>query len=220
MPIYKKYNKEFFKKWSPDMAYILGFLYADGNIVKTKRGTHYISFYTADRDLLVSVAEIMELPHKISERKSETGSVYRIQIGSREMFNDLVKIGLTPNKSLRMDLPVIPKQYEGDFVRGFFDGDGNIWVGCTHKTRKKPTPVMFAAFTSASKMFLNRLAILLGSVGLEGGSLFKLKEGNYCRLQYSTLDSLKIYKIMYNTPSKLFLHRKKLIFERFIELRL
>jgi len=202
------------------MAYILGFLYADGNIVRTKRGTHYISIYTADRELLVSITKIIKLPHKISERKSETGSVYRIQIGSREMFEDLVRIGLTPNKSLRMEIPLIPEQHVGDFARGYFDGDGNVWVGCTHKTRKKTTPVMFVAFTSASKMFLNHLAILLRSVGLVGGSLFKLKDGNYCRLQYSTLDSLKIYKIMYNTPSKLFLGRKKLIFERFIELRL
>lgn len=202
------------------MVYILGFLYADENIVETKRGTHYIAFYTADRDLLVSIAKIMKLSHKISEQKSEIGAVYRIQIGSKEMFEDLVQIGLTPNKSLRMKLPVVPKKYEGDFVRGYFDGDGNVWVGCTHKTRNKQTPVMFVAFTSASKMFLKNIVTLLGLLGLKGGSLFKLKDGNYCRLQYSTLDSLKIYKIMYNTPSKLFLHRKKLIFERFIELRL
>ncbi|MEI6041995.1 MAG: LAGLIDADG family homing endonuclease [bacterium] len=202
------------------MAYILGFLFADGNIIKTKRNTHFISFYTADRELLISIAEVMKLPHKISEIKSETGSVYRVQIGSKEMFNDLVLLGLTPNKSLRMDIPTIPKKYEGDFIRGYFDGDGNIWVGHTNKTRKKPTSVMFVAFTSASKMFLNNLFNMLNSLGLDGGSLFNLRSGNYSRLQYSTRDSLKIYKIMYNTTSKLYLDRKKLIFEGFMKMRL
>ena len=201
------------------MAYILGFLFADGNIMKTKRNTHFISFYTADREILVSIAEVMKLPHKISERKSETGSVYRVQIGSKEMFDDLVSLGLTPNKSRRMKLPFVPKKYIADFVRGYFDGDGNVWVGYTNKTRKKPTFVMFVAFTCASNIFLQNLSVVLKTVGLKGGSLFKLKDGNYGRLQFSTLDSLKIYKIMYNTTSKLYLDRKKLIFENFIKMR-
>ncbi len=219
MPIFKSVNKDFFKKWSHDMAYILGFLFADGNIMKTKRNTHFISFYTADRELLVTIAEVMELSHKISERKSETGSVYRIQIGSKEMFEDLGLLGLTPNKSRRMELPVVPPEYLGDFIRGYFDGDGNVWVGYTNKSREKPTSTMLVGFTCASKVFLEDLAVSLKSLGLKGGSLFKVKNMNCGRLQYSTSDSLKIYKIMYNTTSKLYLDRKRLTFERFIKMR-
>ena len=217
--MFKNFNKDFFKKWSPDMAYILGFLFADGNIIKTKRNTHFISFYTADRILLVSIAEVMELSHKISERKSETGSVYRIQIGSKEMFKDLVLLGLTPNKSRRMKLPIVPPKYLGDFIRGYFDGDGNVWVGRINKNRKKPTSVMLVSFTSASRVFLEDLRVVISSMGVKGGSIFKVKNMNCSRLQYSTLDSLKIFKIVYNTTSKLLLDRKKLIFERFIEMR-
>ena len=55
MPIPKKYNKDFFKTWSSDMAYILGFMYADGNIIKTKRGTHFIAVYSADEDILIAM---------------------------------------------------------------------------------------------------------------------------------------------------------------------
>ena len=201
------------------MAYILGFLFADGNIIKTKRNTHFFSFSTADKELLVSIAKIMELPHKISERKSETGCVYRMQVGSKEMFDDLITLGLTPNKSLRMKLPFIPKKYEGDFIRGYFDGDGNVWVGYTNKKRRNPTLNMLTAFTCASRVFLENLAVILRDLGLEGGSIFKVKNLNCGRLQYSTLDSLKIYKIMYNTTGKLLLDRKKLTFERFIKMR-
>jgi len=39
MPIYKEINISFFKKWDPEMAYILGFIFADGNIIYTKRNT-------------------------------------------------------------------------------------------------------------------------------------------------------------------------------------
>ncbi len=32
MPIYKTKNEAFFKKWTPEMAYVLGFFTADGTI--------------------------------------------------------------------------------------------------------------------------------------------------------------------------------------------
>lgn len=219
MPVFKNINKDFFKVWSNDMAYILGFLFADGNIMKTKRNTHFVSFSTADKELLVSISKIMRSSHKISERKSETGSVFRIQVGSREIFNDLVALELTPNKSLRMKFPCVPKIYIGDFIRRYFDGDGNVWVGYGNKTRSKSTLNMLTAFTCASWGFLEGLAITLKDLGVKGGSLFKVKNLNCGRLQYSTLDSLKIYKIMYNTNSKLYLTRKRLVFERFTKMR-
>ena len=60
------------------MAYILGFMYADGNIVKTKRGNHYIAIYTADEALLISMTKCMKAKHKVSVRISDTGCNYRI----------------------------------------------------------------------------------------------------------------------------------------------
>jgi len=80
VPIYKKIDKNFFKKWSPEMAYVLGFFAADGNMVNTNRGGCYISFYSSDRSILSSMQEVMKSNHKLSIRKSE--NVYRFQIGS------------------------------------------------------------------------------------------------------------------------------------------
>jgi intein-encoded DNA endonuclease-like protein len=219
MPIKKEFDKTFFKKWSPDMAYILGFLFADGNIIKTKRNTHFVALYTADYHLLFSMRRRMGSDHKISERTSDTGSVYVVQIGSRELFDDLIRLGLTPNKARRMQLPKIPKKYVGDFVRGYFDGDGCIWSGLTHAQRRRQTDALLLSFTSASHYFLSGLLDLLKARGILGGSLFRSKKGNFSRLSFSTLDSLKIYKIMYNEPTELFLPRKKLVFENFIQMR-
>jgi len=44
MPIYKTKNENFFKKWTPEMAYVLGFFAADGSMVKNKRGACFIEF--------------------------------------------------------------------------------------------------------------------------------------------------------------------------------
>lgn len=215
MPIHKSYDVDFFKSWNSEMAYILGFLYADGNITKTKRGTHYVTWYTADKDLLEKMKAIMQAEHLIKLRESKSGKVYRMQIGSKNWFDDLSRLGLRPNKTRRLMLPILPKQFQGDFVRGYFDGDGNVWTGYIHKDREKSTKTIQVSFTSASKEFLVSLRDLLRTSGLSGGGLYVEKNGCYARLTFSVRDALKIYKIMYNAEHKLLLKRKKQVFEKY-----
>ena len=216
MPIHKDYNKNFFKTWSHDMAYVLGFLYADGNIIKTKRGTHFIAFYSADEILLQSIRTVLESDHVLAKRSSVSGEVFRLQIGSKEWFDDLCELGLTPNKSKRMQMPVIPSEYFGDFLRGYFDGDGNVWIGSIHKDRLRTPLSIQTTFTSGSFEFLESVRQRLHQLGLSGGSLFRSNHGNYSRLTFSKQDTLKIFNIMYNAPHKLHLKRKKAVFEKFI----
>lgn len=202
------------------MAYILGFMYADGNIVETKRGNHYVALYTADEKLLISMQNKMGSDHKVSLRNTtSSGCVYRIQVGSKEWFVDLGKLGLFPNKSMRMQLPVIPQIFLGDFIRGYFDGDGNVWTGLIHKNRKTKHMAIQVCFTSGSYEFLESLYSALTLRGLEGGTLYRSKKGNYARLAFSIRDALKLFEIMYNTPHTLYLKRKKDVFKRFMEMR-
>ncbi len=214
----KKYNKDFFKTWSREMAYILGFMYADGNVVVTKRGNYYIAIYTSDEELLGLMRDLMESEHKISKRNSHSGSVYRIQVGSKEWFDDLGEVGLTPNKSLRMQLPIIPPPYFGDFIRGYFDGDGNVWTGTIHKERRTTHVTLRVSFTSGSVQFLKALHSVLRKSHIEGGSVYTSKIRNFSRLTFSERDALKLYKIMYNIPHRLYLKRKKDVFDAFVEI--
>jgi len=215
MSIHRNYDLNFFKTWSSDMAYILGFMYADGNIVETKRGNQYVAIYTADEELLHRMRTSMRSEHKIAKRESDTGCNYRIQIGSREWFADLGTLGLFPNKTKRMQLPDIPARYFGDFVRGYFDGDGNVWIGMINKYRNKPTRVIQVGFTSGSRGFLSELCVSLKKRGMRGGSLYDSKTKNFSRLSFSTIDALKLSEIMYNGQPKLYLRRKQLRFEQF-----
>lgn len=219
VPITRNYDKDFFKTWSSEMAYVLGFLYADGNVVKTKRGTHFVAVYSADKEILVKMRNVFKSNHSISARRSSTGCVYRIQIGSKEWFADVSKLGLTPGKVRRMTLPKIPKPYFGDFVRGYFDGDGNVWVGIMNKNRTNPNKVLMSAFTSSSHAYLEALHQNLLAAGLRGGSLYRSKKDNFSRLSLSVQDSLKLHEIMYNGAHKLYLKRKKLVFDGFVKMR-
>lgn len=69
MPIYKKVNTRFFKKWSDDMAYVLGFFAADGGITINNRGGYYIDIHICDGNLLYKIRKVLESDHKISKRK-------------------------------------------------------------------------------------------------------------------------------------------------------
>ena len=220
MPIYKTKNENFFKKWSAEMAYVLGFFAADGTMIKNKREAHFIEFSNTDKNLLEKIKKTLNSNHKISFRKRNKNwkQAYRLQIGSRVMFNDLTKIGLTQNKTKIMALPKIPNKYFSHFIRGYFDGDGNVWFGLINKKRKKPYLAIQSVFTSGSKHFLQSLKICLENFGLNGGYMASPK--SFYRLVYSVNNSLKLYDLMYNrNNTDLYLKRKRIVFEKFIKTR-
>lgn len=221
--MYKKINKDFFKEWSSEMAYVLGFLFADGNIIHTKRNTWFWSLQITDKEILVKIKKTINSSHKISckKKKENNKQLYRLQVGSKEMCLDLISLGLNPKKSKTMIFPKVSDKYFKDFLRGYFDGDGGVWFGLKNKSQRKKTYTISTCFTSGSKEFLIALKDLLFKYGLLGGSLV-VKERGF-DLKYSINDTLILYKIMYNNnilKNKLFLERKKCIFEKYMRLRL
>ncbi len=143
---------------------------------------------------------------------------YRLQIGSREMCDDLRKLGLRERKSYHLFFPKIPRAYFFNFVRGYFDGDGNVWIGAVHKDRKTQHIAIQTVFTSCSEKFLQDLKKTLEQYGIKGG--LSCRKG-FSRLYYSIHSSLLLYKKMYNARRKtrLYLPRKKVVFEKFISMR-
>ena len=205
------------------MAYVVGFFAADGYITVNRRGGQFWCIQITDGELLKTIKKIIKADHKINVRKGlgNNQDLFRLQVGSIEMCDDLRTLGFTERKTKSLVVPNVPAKYFADFVRGYFDGDGNVWVGYTHKNRKSLTLSIMTAFTSCSVNFLQNLKSRLGHVGLIGGSVYQSKK-NYARLQFSTNNSLKLYNFMYNHnayQNNLFLSRKKLIFDRFIKVQ-
>src|SRR3989344_2282138 len=107
MPIFKTKDEDFFKKWSHEMAYVLGFISADGNINIGKRGNKYLEITSTDRDILEKILISFKADHKISarKRKEKWKTAFRIQIGSKIIVDDLKNLGITPKKTFRFKLP-------------------------------------------------------------------------------------------------------------------
>lgn len=118
----------FFEKIdTPEKAYWLGFLLADGNIYQT---TLSIKIQKADEQHLHKLLKTLKATNNIENdftiiRNNKHHSV-RVRFCSKKMTNDLIKKGITPRKSTREKLPDFPTKFTKDFLRGFYDGDGSF----------------------------------------------------------------------------------------------
>ena len=215
-------NEKFFDIWTNGMAYVLGYLYADGSLEDSPyiRGK-YVRVTSTDYDRIESIRTLMKSLHTIVlEKQREHGKQrFLLRIGNGKLFDALIRIGVTPRKSFTMLLPSIPRRYLGAFVRGYFDGDGCAHVDVVHGRPKR----LLSIFTSGSKKFLEDLhERLQKDVGLIGNGLYKHGSaiGTY-QLRYSTRDSLKLFMLMYprGLNKKLHLSRKYDIFIQYLKLR-
>ncbi len=219
MPAKKSINENFFKEWTSEMAYVLGFFIADGNMSRNKRGSCYIEFHITDKEILEKMRTALKSSHKISERKKIYGhkKVYRLQIGSKLLFENLMSLGVFPRKSKKIRLPSIPDGLFNHFLRGYFDGDGCVYFG-RRKDRNNKNGILQVEFVSGSKIFLKQLHKEIASkIGTKGGSKF-FANGAY-RLKFSIKDSVRLYEFMYrDVKSGLLLKRKRDIFEKYFKM--
>lgn len=114
-------NEHYFKTWSNNMAYILGFFAADGFISDQQQ---MISFSQKEESILLKIREKLYSNHPILRNKNS--GVYMLNINSKILKQDLLRLGMVPRKSMTLKFPEIHKAYLNHFVRGYFDGDGNI----------------------------------------------------------------------------------------------
>ncbi|WP_394217312.1 LAGLIDADG family homing endonuclease [Halobacillus trueperi] len=118
-----KVSEDYFKTWSNNMAYILGFIAADGMI---SGHAQLISIAQKEKEILLDIKREMESSHPIT--KNERTGVHMLNIGSKILKEDLIHIhGIIPKKSLTLKYPNVPREYQSHFVRGYFDGDGCIY---------------------------------------------------------------------------------------------
>jgi len=198
------YDEKFFTVWSRDLAYILGFTFADGNIYGCT-----LSYSLAQKDIKVlqyiRKCVKTESPVKTFRRKRKGGKkfnwVCRLRINSTKIvkiLNDKYK--LTPHKTKTASIDFdIPEAFRGDFIRGFFDGDG--WV---YNRRKS----VEAGVCGASSKFINDFHALCGHIGnFRYRKPSKHKIASYS-IEFYTKSSLKLRELMYQ-KEPFCLERKK-----------
>lgn len=121
-------------------AYILGFIAADGALVPAKKGptiTLTITIKYEDKALLEFIKSEIGNEHPLLEIKrpceyDKTKMIHHIRLSfsTPQIVHDIMKYGITPNKSLTMGNIInnIPYQYRDAFIIGYFDGDGSVSI--------------------------------------------------------------------------------------------
>jgi hypothetical protein len=120
----------FFRKWSEEMAWVLGLIATDGSI-HDKGGTSTVSrltFGQRDRVNVEKVLEAMKAEARIEHRPQSgtSGQLYYFRVSTPEIISDLAELGITPRKSMTIKCPPVPRSYFRHFLRGVWDGDGTV----------------------------------------------------------------------------------------------
>ena len=99
-----KVNEDFFEQIdTPEKAWLLGFIAADGN-VNPSNNTLIIVLASEDEEILVKIKSLLDSEHRISrikERGNRQEAVV-LTIGSKKYFKILIKLELFPIKHFYM----------------------------------------------------------------------------------------------------------------------
>lgn len=123
-----KYNKNFFEIIdTEEKAYWLGFIAADGNIRKDLHKMR-IELNVQDKGHLEKFRTAINGNMPIKEWTRQKNRSCYIEVNSVKLCTDLLQYGITPNKSLTLDIffEKIPIELQHHFIRGYFDGDGSL----------------------------------------------------------------------------------------------
>ncbi len=221
------FNENFFEEVdTEEKAYILGFLYADGNVFKSKEFNSIkisMSQLEDSIDILNKITKCLDSNYSLHKVQQPNGKIcYNLNLYSTKMGNDLINLGCVENKSLQLNFPThIKANLIRHFIRGYFDGDGCVWEGkrkkmtVKDKTKKEGTReriVHNVKFTfTGCFSFINSLQGLLIKEGVvksktklnfsKAKNLNNTSE-NVCTMEYSGRRQMKkLFDFMYKNST-------------------
>jgi predicted DNA-binding protein YlxM (UPF0122 family) len=198
--------KDVYATWTSDLAYALGLIASDGNLVKKR---HEVVLVSTDLEIMDYFAGCLQLspevqPH-LQKRPNNCKPTYVLSFSDMDFYAFLMGIGITPSKSKTLEPLNVPEVLFPDLLRGLMDGDGS-WV--THRS-KPPHEYLVAQLTSASPVFLAWVqATVERLIGLHGGT-------SGIQLTYYGRKAVQLGAWLYYASDIPALSRKRTIWEKF-----
>jgi hypothetical protein len=213
-------NENIFRNETPEAFYLAGFIAADGSLQKRKYSKILkITLAKKDRSHLEKIKILLQSNHPIKEYYvkpskliKKTGMCAEIQIVSNNIFDDLSKFNIVPNKTFKYLMPdwLIPHPLINHFMRGYFDGDGTITY-CGLGKNRTVKQMLFSVL--GTKRFINEYKNILAlNANLNDAKI--IKQDNVYRISYSGNNIVKrIYDFLYNETT-IHLDRKENKFKK------
>jgi intein-encoded DNA endonuclease-like protein len=199
---FKKHTSDdnYFKNWSRGMAYILGFIAADGNVSWEEQKGCYTMTITAaekDKDHLEKIRFLLKSTKPLLY--SESTKSYRLIVNSKEICRDLINFGIIPRKSLTIRFPKLSDDYLQDYIRGYIDGDGSLKY-----FKRSKSPYFELSICSGSLDFIKQLEEKIFN---KLGTHSRISKTSCYILRYSCTRGLKLAAWIYK-DSDFYLVRK------------
>ena len=191
--------------------YVIGFIFADGNLNKEETR---ITIRSSDLDLINIIYNDFCDKQKRIIYKEEYNSPnqrtsYAVINSNPDVIKSLKEIGLFSCKSYTMKFPKIPNEYIGPFIRGYFDGDGCVYISNKHNDKN----YYAVSFTSGSKEFLEELQQTLLKYDISSTlSCDSRANNNSFLLKIYKQKDIKTFKVLIYENSQIYLKRKYDIF--------
>lgn len=206
-------NENYFDTIDTDeKAYILGLLWADGcNDIKL--GKIQLQLQEQDMSILERINKLTNNDRPLyftplHNKNENWQNTYTLILKSYHMSEVLNNYGMIPRKSLILGFPVfLDKSLHRSFVRGYFDGDGNI----SYNTDTKVLNVSIVG----TAMFLNYVQCICNELGIKTFIINKNKNDNsICTLGITNkMDRIKFLNWIY-TDSPIKIERKYLKYQQ------
>lgn len=215
------FNEDYFNKIdNPNNSYWLGFIYADGWICyNTDLGNYElgIELQKSDRYHLEKFNKELGNVHKIIDKHQEKiiANYHKISITdsstiriySKKIVEDLIKHNVVINKTTN---PLFPKieDYFYDFLRGYIDGDGCIYVNVDKK-------YYIVHITSANPEVLKYIKKRVYDEHKIVSNIYKEKDRKY-RINFNGNNGKKLLDLIYYDKNVQKLDRK---YEKYLEIK-
>lgn len=112
---------------TPEKAYVLGLLVADGHVNKSGYKVE-VSLKESDAGLLRLVGRALncDAPLGWMTNHLDGSRMRRLNLCGKQLVSDLLAVGVRHDKSISATYPAIPPELESHMVRGLWDGDGSV----------------------------------------------------------------------------------------------
>ena len=140
-------NEKYFENIdTPEKSYWLGFLITDGYIRVHSEGKKTLSIGLKEEDIghLYKFRQAINSNAPVKKNVGSRGhNMVSFSITNNKLCNDLIKWGVLPAKTYKeIHIPKIKQEYMGDFIRGYWDGDGCVTIRV--KNGKESSPALSA----------------------------------------------------------------------------
>lgn len=213
----RKYNVNdvyFNKIDTEEKAYWLGFLLADG-CIHERAGQDRLSLVLGikDKNHLKKFKESLSFEGPIIDYVKKSGLFIglihsHVRITSQLLVDNLAKVGCIPRKSLVLEFPIIDEELVHHFIRGYFDGDGSVFISREkHWRNNNIFPVIHFRFISTEAF----LKVLDKKINLSG-RLVQAKGSKVYELCYKRNKKAELFYNYLYKDATIFLERKEKIF--------